>query len=303
MKNKPEVLVALVTLLILSGCASSNNNSGSQNINWRTGTEGITMSFVADNPPSEVLSRSALPVIVKFSNKGAFDVTDLSFYIGGYDPTILPFAAKSQTSGIRMGGKNQYNTLGTEESFVQWTAPAINLNNLRGIDNFKQAISVTACYSYVTLANPTICIDSAKYDTVSPNKCTFDIKDLGSSQGAPIAVTSIKQKMSDQEIYLEIQVANSGKGTPFLPEVGNCMNLGYTDVNKVRLSKVAFSNGQTFTCNPEIIRLENNRGFAVCTGKLPSRSSFVQTPLLVQLYYKYRDSLPTREVTIVNVNK
>lgn len=301
-RQKAQFIGLIMVLIFLSSCISSNN-TGSRDVNWRTGSDGIVMSFVQDNPPSEVLSRSKVPVTVKYSNKGAYDVSDLTFYLGGYDSNILPFATKSQVSGIRMSGKDQFNTQGTEEAFAQWVAPVVNLNNLQGIDNFKQAISVTACYTYGTIANPTICFDPSQFDTVAASKCSFSIKDLGSSQGGPIAVTSVTQKLSDTDIYLEIQIANSGKGNPFLPEIGDCMNLGYTEIDKVRLSKVAFSSGATFTCNPSIIRLQSNKGFAVCSAKLPTKSSFVQTPLIIQLSYKYREAMPTKEITVVNVNK
>jgi hypothetical protein len=296
-----KYIIFLVLLFFIVSCTTDNSNQS--NTNWRTGSEGVVMSFVSENPPSEVLSRSKVPVSVRFQNKGAFDISDLDFYLTGFDSTILPFRAVTQTSNIKISGKDQYNPSGSVESFVQWSAPSINLNNLKGIDNFKQALSVTACYGYATIATPTICFDPTDFETMAASKCTFDVKDLGSNQGAPIAVSSVKQKLSDDEIYLEIQIQNVGKGTPFISSLSNCMGLQIVDANIVQISSVAFANGARFTCNPSAIRLTNNQGFAVCSAKLPTKSSFVQTPLTIQIYYNYREALPTKEITIVNVNK
>jgi hypothetical protein len=290
-----------IILLFLAACETGNTNQGTKNIDWRTGTDGIVMSYFQDNPPSEVLSRSKVPVIVRYSNKGAYNVNDLNFYLSGYDTQILSFSAKSQTYGIDIGGKDQYNTAGSQEAFASWEAPRANMNNLASVDNFKQTITVTACYTYETIATPTICVDPNKYETMT-TRCTFDVKDLGSSQGAPIAVTSVKQRTTDDEIYLEISFENKGKGTPFLPNTNQCQNLDYTEVNKIKLQKVSFSNGVTFReCKPSEIRLENNKGYAICSTGLPSRSSFYETPLLIQLRYKYRENLANKEITIVNV--
>jgi hypothetical protein len=300
--KKEIFLMVLLPLFFLAACESGNNSSG-KNTDWRTGTEGIVMSYFEDNPPSEVLSRSKVPVIVRYSNKGAYNVNDLNFYLSGYDPQILPFYSKGPTQGIDIGGKDQYNTLGSQEAFASWEAPKVNMNNLASVDNFKQTVTVTACYTYGTIANPTICIDPNQYETMT-TKCTFDVKDLGQSQGGPIAVTEVKKRTTDSEIYLEIYFENKGGGTPFLPGINECQNLDYTEVNKIKLVKVAFSNGITFSdCKPSEIRLENNKGFAICSTALPSRSAFYETPLIIDLRYKYRQTLANREITIVNVNK
>jgi hypothetical protein len=294
-----RTILILICLIFITSCASNSGNN-SNNIDWRTGTEGITMSFMADNPPSEVISKSKIPIIVKYANKGAYNVNDLSFYLTGYDPSILGFSPKSQVLNLDIGGKDQFNTGGSQEAYAQWEAPPAAMSNIKSVDNFKQSLSVTACYTYQTIANPTICIDPNKYSYVAPSKCTFDIKDLGSSQGAPIAVTSVTQKTTDDEIYLEITIENKGTGTPYL--VGNCLSLAYTDINKISLQEVSMSNGKVkFTCNPKELRLDSNKAYAICVGKLPSTGSFFQTPLNIKISYKYRDTLPTKEITIVNI--
>ena len=101
---KTKILLLILLVIFLTSCTETNN-SGTPT-SWRTGTEGIAMSFLPDNPPNEVLSRAKLNVVLKYSNKGAFD-TAPTFYLTGYDPNILPFSNSiKQVSKIE--GKNEF---------------------------------------------------------------------------------------------------------------------------------------------------------------------------------------------------
>lgn len=301
---KHAIIVSILLLALATAC--STEISSPDRGNWRTGTEGIVMSYVPDNPPSEIVSSSNLNLMIKYANKGASDVKDLDFHVRGYDNKIIDLQSKtasgiSLTTGISIGGKNQFDTQGSQEAYAEWAANTINMEGLGNIDNFKQSFSVTACYSYETIASPEICIDPKKYDFVADSRCSFDVQNLGTSQGAPIAVTEVRQKMTNKDIFLELHFENKGRGTPYL--ASNCLELGYTDVNKIKLESVAMSNNLVFDdCNPREIRLIENKGFAICRRILPQTSSFFQTPLKITVKYKYRETLPAKEVTIVNLN-
>ncbi|MFH2020810.1 MAG: hypothetical protein ABIJ34_05315 [archaeon] len=284
----------LILILFLSSCATDNSSSKT---NWRTGTQGIVMSYMSDNPPSEIVSKSKVNVMVKYSNKGATS-TSPTFYLTGYDSSILAFSGPSKSVG-NIYGKDQYNPEGSQEGFVEWNT-GINMASLEQVDSFKQSLSVTACYSYQTYATPSICIDPNKYEYIGPSRCDYDIKDLGDSQGAPIAITQVKQKSAGDDIYLELHFANKGSGTPFVS--GDCMKLGYDEVNIIKLSEVSIS-GKKFDCTPTDIRLISNSGFAVCSQTLANKDSSYDAIISIKLDYKYRESLPKKEITIVNVNK
>jgi hypothetical protein len=302
MKNTTiAYLVLAVMVFSLSSCTSDSGSSGSKNTNWRTGSEGITMSFVADNPPSEVVSTQEMNVIVKFANRGASDVNNLRFYLSGYDKALLFVGYDAMTSSnIALEGKNQFNPTGSQEGFETWKT---KVNSPRDIDSFKQDFTVTACYSYKTIATPNICIDPMKYDLTSSGKCKFDISDLGSSQGGPIAVTSIKQKTTDSKVYLEIYFANKGTGTPFSGKpVENCYNsLSINDIDTIESISVSMPGGGSFDCNPKgKLRLTSGSGYVVCQAGI-SGSSYYVSPLNIVLDYNYRQTM-TKEITIVNVN-
>ena len=59
---KTKIILLMVLVLFLTSCV--DNNSSGTTSSWRTGTEGIVMSFLPDNPPSEVLSRGKVNVIL-----------------------------------------------------------------------------------------------------------------------------------------------------------------------------------------------------------------------------------------------
>ena len=63
------------------------------------------------------------------------------------------------------------------------------------------------------------------------------------------------------------------------------------------------SSGSNFVCEPQAIRLINNEGYAVCRKGLDNKNSYYESPLKIQVRYNYRDTLPKKEITIVNVNR
>ena len=302
---KKYVILCLVVLLTACTTTSSSNPG---NKNWQTGTEGVRMSFLADNPPAEVLSSQDFNIIVEYANKGTHDISagNLVFYLTGYDKTILFGGApyKSESTGA-IGGKNQFNTQGSQAAYAKWkTTPRIT--DVPDVDSFKQDLTLTACYSYSTTANPEVCLDPLEYELVAAGKCDFDVRELGSSQGAPIAVTDVKLKTTGDKAYFEIHFQNKGGGIPYLPSKGltGCYNsLSLSDVNMIKLTKVYLSNDDfTGSCQPsDEVRLINGRGFAVCEKKISGDSHYVGV-MNIEVEYYYRETM-SKSITVINVDR
>ncbi len=290
----------LVLILIISSCTTTDTNSDNKN-NWRSGTDGIRFNFMPDQPSSEVLSSQELGVIVEYTNKGASTANNMIFYLSGYDSNILRFASSSKSVGS-LDGKDQYNTQGSQTEFVNWKT---GISIPSEVDSFKQDITVTACYHYQTIANPNVCIDPNRYELVSSSKCKYDIEGLGSSQGGPIAVTSIKQKTTNDKVYLEIYFENKGNGNSFSPDLqstNNChTSIGINEIDTLEVEEVSMSSGSTrFSCKPTgTIRLTSGRGYIICEAPLRGDLAYT-TPLKVVLDYNYRQSI-SKTVTIVNM--
>ena len=297
---KKILFVVIILTIFINGCITQTDTSNQQS--WRTGTQGIVMSFVPNNPPSEVVSSSDVLVYVEYSNKGASEAEGLTFHLTGFDDSILTrLGSADRTPPNPLPGKTRYNPEGSQEHIIKWTS-GISMQSLSETDSFKQAVVVTACYGYRTEAYPQICVDPTQFDVIGPSECDYSVKDLGASQGAPIVVTKVEKKMSTDKIFLEIEFQNKGSGNPYVK--GSCLRLEYNQIDKINIVDEKVGSGRyIFNCNPSTVRLVNNKGFTICETvdgfDMPETLSEIQVP--IKISYKYRDSLPKKEITIVNV--
>jgi hypothetical protein len=293
-----KIMLFLIIVFVVTSCNTDTSSSGTA-ADWRSGSQGLLMNFVADNPPSEILSGQEVSVMVDVTNKGATDIDagNIEFYLTGFDPNILDLRQVAEPR-YPLYGKSAFNPEGSLTQYVRWTASA---NVPSGIDSFGQQITITACYNYETVASPEICVDPQKFAYTATSKCPFNIKDLGKGgQGGPIVVNSIEQKTTSDRIFLEIHLENKGGGTSFTTGISNChTNLQLSDVDTVNVRSVHMPNKQ-FSCRPaNPVRLTNGKGFVVCEAGLSGSTYFV-TPLIVELQYNYRKAV-TRSVNIVNI--
>ncbi len=298
---KKILLLIVILTIFFNGCVGVIQTDPSNQQNWRTGTQGIVMNFVPNTPPQEVVSSSDVLIYVEYTNKGASKAEDLTFHLTGYDDSILGFVREKSHSGGDLTGKTKFNPEGSQEYILKWLS-GINMNFLSGTDSFKQSFVVTACYGYRTEAYPQICIDPTQFDVIGPSECDYSVKDLGASQGAPIVVSKVEKKMSTDKIFLEIEFQNKGGGNPYVS--GDCLRLQYDQIDKIDIIEGRVGSGNyIFNCNPSTVRLVNNKGFTICETsggfRMPNTLSEIQVPIKIK--YFYRDSLPKKEITIVNV--
>ena len=292
---KTKLAFLTLFMIFITSCSLAGEQSDSTS--WRTGTEGIRMSFVSNSPPSEALSGQEINVMVQYTNRGAQDLNNIRFYLTGYDSSILPFSLVDSPN-LPLLGKSSFNPEGSYSDFVSWSA---FVNPPSNIDSFQQDILVTACYQYSTIANPEICIDPQKFEYTDSPSCNFDVRNLGSSQGGPIAVTNIKAKTTKDKILLEIYFENKGSGISFIQGIDNChVNLQRKDIDTVNVQSVTLSGGRSFTCKPDNpVRMTNGKGFIICERPMSGNSYYV-SPLTVTLTYNYRQSI-SKQMTVVNV--
>lgn len=303
---KKELIAVIILMIFLVSCTNDTGSTGPSNKNWRSGSEALRMSFVSDNPPSEILSTQELSVMVEYSNRGAYDigVSNLKFYLTGYDSSILfNNPIQQSSSSVTLEGKDPYNSQGSQTAYAQWKS-SVDLNGIADVDSFRQDLTVTACYNYRTIATPLVCVDPKKYDLVVSSRCTFDIQDLGSNQGGPIAVSSIKKRTTRDKVYFEIYIKNVGNGIPFVKSIDNCHNsLGIRDINQVKLEKISLSKKDfTSSCKPSTtIHLDNGQGYFVCERDMPE-NSFFNGVMEIELSYGYRETM-SRSLNIVNIDR
>ena len=324
MKNKLIVLI-LAAIFILSSCKSSNSPSSVDNI--RVGTESIAINFMPDNPPAEIhvangADNIPFSVVIDMRNNGAYPQPEDvigglgpfgKVYLSGYDPNILTFYVQDQNSlssgdlsRMPLEGKSTINPAGGED-IITFTG-TVNSRNLN-VNVYEPVLLATACFHYETQAGPSLCIDPIPYSDPNTKKVcnAYDIQ--LSSQGAPIAVTAIKEEAFAQKTQFKITVKNVGTGDAILDDAINKCNppgntetgkIERTDMDKVKLDEVVISNTalecSAFAQEPSkgtsgLIRLINGEGYIICElpkEKYGNTQSAYTTPIKIKLSYGYR---------------
>jgi len=301
----PSLFIFAVLLMFLASCTAGglykSSSKDTKEVNYHSGNEGLRLKFLNGNPPRRLYAGDSLSVVVEYSNKGAYPIQGGLLYLSGYDPEYIKlggFEGQRQLP-ITADPKGPFNPDGDLAYTAEATDEAVSIPV--NVDIFKQRIKATACYEYKTEASPMICVDPDPMG-IRPEDKVCIVKDVSmSSQGAPVAVTSIQQESSPKRIQFKINFANVGRGTVIAPNnegiatVTKCPNsLERDDVNKVYVA--AFLSGKNLKCQPEIARLVNNKGFAWCYYEgelLRNKPNAYQTVLEVELSYGYMDSIAT----------
>lgn len=288
----------VMALFYSSGCKgvfSPSDNIESQGT-FRTGTQGIELRFVQGSPPSDVYEGDRMDAVVEYTNRGAFDIESGYLYLSGFDKNYIRFD-RTMLAGMRAKGKDEFNPLGDIINTFTFSVDQVNIPN--DADLFPQTIKATACYKYRTYAVGRVCIDPDPYGVGYQDKvCIAGAPEVGGSQGAPVAVTSVVQQSAKNRVQFKVNVANVGSGAVIdnaAPIVDCHSKLDRTDIDKVDI-KAKFSDNW-LKCEPETVRISEGAGFAICHWEGDLGPEAYETMLTIQLDYGYRDSMAT-DVTI-----
>jgi len=309
METKKSILFATLFLMFVlaSGCSGFTGGKDKPPVSAQfvaTGTEGIVMQFLADQPPAKVYTESPLTFLVEVRNKGTYTVQDVGLYLTGFDPNIIRMSSGFQPSTpitLPLEGKSQINPEGGYTT-AEFSAQTVTLP--RDMPNYKPTFLLTACYRYQTVATPLVCIDPNPMVQTADKACQVQKVYSTGSQGAPVAVKSIESEARPGGMYFRIHVGNTGgaSGTLFSQNaLGSCpAGLGYKDLNILQYA-VELS-GQPLSCEPKNeLRLVNNAGVLFCKYNNLQQIPAYQTPLKVTLSYAYKNSI-SRQVEIENLN-
>jgi hypothetical protein len=172
-----------------------------------------------------------------------------------------------------------------------------------GQDYYDLNYNIKTCYAYTTFVSPMICIDPDPFsqETKVCNDYTYSWR---GSQGAPVAVTNLRQTNTGNEVVIEFDIRNVGPGTiwdvgylehcsPYhpgtvTPVMKNVVYIGY-----MHLDNKLLDCGNYFK-----IRL-NERGDARLTCRYDLLGtdyvgSAYTSPLRLELWYGYEENLINR---------
>lgn len=325
--RKKSVLIAILVIIVLSisGCRRADVDEPRE-INYRTGTDGLVLTFPTNTPKEIYENDQNVRFIVEVRNKGAFPQSDEigdfrgKLWIGGYDDKILriyPRLGSSVTEGVNLRGedlegKSAYNRDGGY-SAVEFQ---MNVGDLpQGMPYYRPRLIVSASYLYKTIANPIICVDPEPRSTrVREKVCEIgDYSATGSgggsgkggsvgaglgSQGAPIGVYRVEEDVTGNDILFKIYLQNAGKGLVIQEsDMDNNPNEGYDwrDMNLVRIEDIRVGSIRMTECRPVIgrdVELINDKGYIFCRlDKSAVGGEAYVTPLNIILSYGYVNSI------------
>jgi hypothetical protein len=291
-------LPALILILLVLGCTP---RTPEQNLNYRTGTEGIVVNFAKDSPPAKLYQGTELSLVLEIKNKGAFTSTNSlgSIYLHGFDPKALSLDGSSAMVSRPIPATTGKSPYVPEGGYNVIEFPKMTVKVPFG-DSTTQKIMATTCYEYQTIATPNVCVASNPTALFRDRVCEPKPVTL-TNQGAPIAVTKVEEEVMDNAVAFFVTVQNVGGGRVIDKDalkLNLCPSgLKYDSVNIVGF-KASLSDYQV-ACNPadSKLRLVDNKGVFFCRFDVPTQTTY-QSPLNIILDYGYSSSV-TRDLQIV----
>ncbi len=327
MGKKEAVLVVLILLILFSAGCGVRQTSDADTVSQEkiySGTGGLTMTFLKNNPPDKIYDTEPLSMIVGLANKGISDLsgTRCSLYLSGYDDNIIRGLPKSVACGL-LEPKSTYNPEGGYVTAEFSTDHSFLLPE--GLDFLDQSFMVTACYEYKTIARPVVCIDPHLHTIGAIDRaCNVQDVTLTGGQGSPVSVDKVDVNMAKNKVRFKIYISNKGglvtggtsifdkgktkaagrRGVVFDPNtnLGNCP--GYLEPRDYDIvNYVIGMGGSQGVCYPQRdnlnkVQLVDNKAVIYCTFEVSPVITAQTKVLNIDLYYNYMDSI-IKDVTIV----
>ncbi|MCK5107358.1 MAG: hypothetical protein KAQ83_01405 [Nanoarchaeota archaeon] len=285
--KKLIIILLLASILIVSGCSSGSNTQVS---NFRTGTEGLSLSFLPYSPPPTVYSGDNVDVVIQLENKGAYDIRGGKLHLTGFDKNILGIYENYYVFDEILG-KSEYSLEGEKKIIDKYTNVGVNLPDT--VNSHTTPIEAIACYEYQTIASFPVCIDPNprvnKHDGCSATDFS------GNSQGGPIAVKNVQVESGLGRMRFIIDIENVGNGD--LIDYNACpFGYKYNDINNINSYQVEIP-GLNLNCEPDSRSLKINeagQGRIYCqVENLNQEQSAYQSVMSITLDYDYKDSTST----------
>lgn len=331
MKQKKRVMFIYILLIImilsLTGCTAFKRKGDEDEKNTydvHTGSVGLDLRFVKDNPPTDIFSNQDLQFMIEVRNKGTHSITgaqEAFLYLTGFDTSLIPMPFTSDDiyncANGPLEGKSLFNPEGGYAICDEFSTTGGMV--LGKIDEYKPTIVATACYKYFTDASIPICVDPDPTKIMENEACQVkDVAALG-GQGAPVAVSGVSVDSFQGSTLVKIKLKNVGTGrvvdrdavrsSGISPTTGNCpFELKYQGLDKVHYNSNDIRLGTEIipeggNCQPASpITLIDGEGVLYCKFYFDgSNTAAFSTALNIRLEYGYMDSIK-KDVRIINTD-
>ncbi|MCF7798681.1 hypothetical protein K9M74_02150 [Candidatus Woesearchaeota archaeon] len=321
---KRLLLLLLVLILFLASCTSGpvfDRRSSFTQVDYFTGKEGLSISFLEQAPPDKVFEGAPLDVQLLVENKGSFDITDdymASFHLTFDTLEMLRQTTSAQdsikpvTTQLQIHGKSTAYPEGelyylfsedNEQYYDRYGGSVVTFNAKPIVANFEKnqaTFYATACYPYKTFFSDDVCIDTDPQNVdVRQKVCEAEDKSYSKGQGAPVAITAIETNMVPRGTYVlpqfVVHIEHYGDGivSDFIIDTnGACKEITSTAVNTFKID--ARLGNDSLACYPEVVRFRDGEAETVCkleTNSIDLVSTNYLSSLVIELSYLYTETI------------
>jgi len=288
--------IIVLSLLVLSLFVVSGQQGCKKEEKAVFNTTALTMNFVADAPPTQLVSGESYPIYVDVKNEGGYDIAqgNAHFFLSGIGENLEGVTLHLQNVNI-LNKKTSVQEGGKERlTFASQATPPIR--NLPAEFNFT--IRVDSCYKYATLTQTSICVGKGNgICSISGEKIV-----TGSNSNAPLQITSLTENIQGNKLYVTFTIENKGSGQVYLPAL-DCVKLQEQNLDeKLKQNQVEISvKAEGFSCSlqsnqPPYGSVNALNGITsvrtVTCEKLLTETSSYTAPFEIALAYAYTETLP-----------
>lgn len=290
MKNNIiSIMVFFLVLVFLSGCDGVGGGGVTpETINYHTGNLGITMSFLAASPPTNLFDGNNVPFLLEVKNQGASDTNPL-IWLSGHDNDIIKINWDAAPVGTVFGKSPEY-PVGDIKSMVD---SSVLIELPTWVDTYSTNMKVTTCYTYTTQASTQVCVDPDPTNN-QDDACQPKTISLSGGQGGPVAITHVKNEPSaGGGVMFTISIQNVGDGTIISSgRVSDCTTkITAADIDVINIGDTTLGFGN-LACTPTsgTVRLVNGKGVIYCRMDGLTGNAYTTT-LNIDISYGYKSSI------------
>ncbi|MFT7615497.1 MAG: hypothetical protein ACI8Y7_000311 [Candidatus Woesearchaeota archaeon] len=302
---------ALVILLIfIVGCGS-----GTETQPFTTpfigGTDGLEISFLAQQPPDEIFDDKQFPfsVGVQIKNVGEnnLEVNDGYVYLEGISPREygISDAQLEEDMPAIEGARKNSNGVVVDGQFDVVTFDGLNYQqDIAGsIDSTE--IRAVACYNYKTRVTTGLCVKESNVDFADNNDvCAIAGEKQVVNSGGPIHISRVQENAQGKNgVQVVLEISHVGNPVNKFFKVGSeCNRLtNNPDRNRVFIEVNAIDAGsipatcsgfQDGTSNSGYVFLPDAQPRQIfCTFDTSGVNNDFETPLNIELEYRYMETI------------
>lgn len=296
--RKQLFFVLILSLLLISAC---NQKTPTSTGPFKGGTNGVSISFLANYPPSKFDVGESVPVRVLLNNKGEFDLNaneaEVQLY-GIHRPSFGISEGYVKASGDLPG-------IGVIETGGEQEVDLGDIAYTQAVQNSEKfTLRARVCYPYETDSQIKACISSVNIEESKGEQvCSITGEKItkGSVSSAPIQITSFTEEFRGADkIIFNIAIENKGVGNVYALD-SLCSELDDPDFRLDNENVLLFSitpsdiecRFASGTGSSGEVRLRERLANVVCTKEVTETDSSFEQNIIVNLKYKYVDSTST----------